>query len=219
MKFNPNDLEGFILEGINIGKQTVVVENCTQLSGLRRRYLDWIYQIKEFLEKEKVSFSEESFFYEEDEVMGTINRGCGINIQDEFAQQLIKNIRLEVRNKLRYLRNTAKKLKKTNQNIIFLDTAGNLWREPRKSYCYPLGEKSERFSIIKLLAENKGYLKTKDISLALNGKSEQSIRTEIGKIRKNISRYLKINSKGIIEAKKESGYRISPDYKIVLKKD
>jgi len=100
---------------------------------------------------------------------------------------------------------------------LYLNKVGDLWREPKNKYCYPMNEKSERHRIVRYLVVNKGYQNTRDISYALNGKSEQSIRTEIGKIRKNISKYLKVESDEVIEGRKESGYRINPKYKITLK--
>jgi len=114
----------------------------------------------------------------------------------------------------------AKKAKKdTTNDILYLNDAGDLWREPKSKYCYPMGENSDRYKIVRYLASNNGYQQTLTISSALDGKNEQSIRTEIGKIRRNITKFLRIKDEGIIEGKKESGYRINPKYKIILKKE
>ncbi len=112
---------------------------------------------------------------------------------------------------------SSRKRTKNSSLELYLNAVGDLWREPKSKYCYPIGETSERHKIVRFLIKNKGYQKTRAISDAVDGKSEQSIRTEIGKIRKNISKYLGVKNKEIIESKKESGYCINPEYKITIK--
>ncbi|OGZ32451.1 MAG: hypothetical protein A2V69_02425 [Candidatus Portnoybacteria bacterium RBG_13_40_8] len=99
---------------------------------------------------------------------------------------------------------------------LYLGNDGSLWREPKDKYCYPMGEKSDRHKILRYLVEKKTYVQTKDISNYLEGKSEQSIRTEIRKIRNNTKKFIKIKD-NIIESKRESGYKANPKYKIYLK--
>ncbi len=107
---------------------------------------------------------------------------------------------------------------KNNPSELYLNAVGDLWREPKDKYCYPMGEKSDRHKLLRYLATNKGHKQTADISLALEGKNEQSIRTEIGKIRGNIKKYLNIDGKQVIEeGRKGSGYRIGSKYKITIK--
>lgn len=107
-----------------------------------------------------------------------------------------------------------------NPSELYLNTVGDLWREPKVKYCYPMDERSDRHKIFRYLATNEGYQQTADISSALEGKSEQSIRTEIGKIRGNIKKYLKIDGKEIVEeGRKGSGYRIGSKYKITIKRE
>ncbi len=102
---------------------------------------------------------------------------------------------------------------------LYLNKSGDLWREPKKRYCYKMGVKSDRYKIIRYLVTNKGYQQTSNISSALEGKKEQSIRTEISKIRSNVKKFLKINGNQFIEAKKGSGYRIGTDYKVKIEKE
>lgn len=100
--------------------------------------------------------------------------------------------------------------------LLYLAKEGNLYREPRERYCYPMSANSDRFRIVLYLAQNSGFRETSDISLALEGKDKQLIRTEIRKIRENIKKYLKLNGKKVIESKRDSGYRIHPNCKIRL---
>ena len=109
--------------------------------------------------------------------------------------------------------------KQNIQKVVYLNQFGDLFREPRKKYCYSMGERSDRHKLIRFLIENKGYQDTRLISSKLNNKSIRSVQTEIGKIRKNIHKYLKIDGKDLIQAKKESGYRINPKHKIILKNE
>ncbi len=112
-----------------------------------------------------------------------------------------------------------KSLAPSSSSELYLNAVGDLWREPKAKYCYSMDEKSGRHKIFRYLANNKGYKQTADISSALDGKSEQSIRTEIGKMRGNIRKYLKIDGKQVIEERKGSGYRIGSKYKITIKRE
>jgi len=100
---------------------------------------------------------------------------------------------------------------------LYLNSVGDLWREPKTKYNYSLGENSGRHKIVRFFATHGGYQKTSDIAMALEGKDEQLIRKEIGKIRGNIKKFLKLNGKDVIEMRKGSGYRIGPAYKIIPK--
>lgn len=102
--------------------------------------------------------------------------------------------------------------------ILYLDNYGNLWHGDKEKNCYPMDAKSGRFFIFKYLVDNKGFQETAAISSALGGKNTQNVRTEIGKIRSNISKYLGIDGKDLIEVKDGSGYRINPKYQIVWQK-
>ncbi len=97
---------------------------------------------------------------------------------------------------------------------LYLNADGDLYREPKSKYCYPLT--GDRHKIIRYLATHSGYQKTSEMALALE-KDGQSIRKEIGKIRGNIKKLLKLNGEDVIEMRKGSGYRISPSHKIVPK--
>lgn len=114
-------------------------------------------------------------------------------------------------------KNTGKK--QVAGDELYLNSNGDLWREPKTKYCYPMGETSDRHKIVRYLAMNRGYRQTSQISSALEGKDEQLIRKEIGKIRGNINKFLKLNGKDVIDNKKESGYRIGLNYRIQPKEE
>lgn len=118
------------------------------------------------------------------------------------------------------LRNAIEtKSQKEKIPILYLGAVGDLYREPKEKHCYQMGEKSDRHKIIRFLATNAGYQETKLIAFELGNKGEQTIRTEIGKIRDNIKEYLSIKGKDFLQGRKGSGYRINPKYKIVLKNE
>ena len=116
--------------------------------------------------------------------------------------------------KLIQYKNTLLKKEQTEEAALYLNRVGDLYREPKEKYCYPMDEASDRHKIIKFLLTNTGYQATKLISVELGSKNEQTIRTEIGKIRGNIEKYLGIDGKDFLEGKKGSGYRINPKYKV-----
>lgn len=100
---------------------------------------------------------------------------------------------------------------------LYLNNVGDFWREPKDQFCYPIGETSGRHKIIRFLTTHGGYQQTSDIAADLEGKDEQLVRKEIGKIRGNIEKFLKLDGEKVIEMRKGSGYRIGPSYKIILK--
>lgn len=110
------------------------------------------------------------------------------------------------------------KKKQIKETALSLNQNGDLYREPKDKNCYPMGEKSDRYKIVRYLIENKGYQLTNQISLNLEGKDEKSIRTEIYKIN-NIAKGKLHLTENLIQGKKESGYRINPKYKITFKNE
>ncbi|MDE1969996.1 MAG: hypothetical protein KGI50_00210 [Patescibacteria group bacterium] len=112
---------------------------------------------------------------------------------------------------------STKKDSKTIPVTLYLNTTGDLWREPKEKFCYPIKEKSDRHKIVRYLATHKGIQQTLDMSNEFEGKPLQSIRTEIGKIRGEIKKFLKIDGKRVIEeGKTGSGYMIGRGCKIKI---
>jgi len=134
-------------------------------------------------------------------------------IQKDFLEEGLEKI---AKLKKDEKRNKKKQIK---EGTLYLNQNGDLYREPKDRYCYPMGEKSNRHKIIRFLVMNKGYQPTGFISTELGIESEKTIRTEIGKMRNNIKKYLKIDGKDFLQGKKESGYRINPKYKITFKNE
>lgn len=164
----------------------------------------------------------------EDEILYDLQKWGALKIDDkeridnEFVYYLkilpkFEKLYLDHKNKLT---KTEKRVEEKGKPtpVLFLNESGDLWREPKSKYCYKMGEKSNRHKIIRYLATNKGYQQTTGISSMLENKSEQSIRTEILKIRNNIKKFIKIDGKQILEARKGSGYRIGQNYKIRTEK-
>ena len=108
-------------------------------------------------------------------------------------------------------------LRSSMPTVLYLNDIGDLWREPKERFCYPIGETSSRHKIVRFLATHNGYQQTSDIAADLEGKDEQLVRKEIGKIRGNIEKLLKLKGEDVIEMRKGSGYRIGPAYKIIPK--
>lgn len=111
-----------------------------------------------------------------------------------------------------------KGIKEAEKILIFLNRFGDLYREPKSKYYYPMGEKEDRYKIVRHLLTNKGYQQTSQIALIFNNKSVDSIISEIGKIN-SISRGKLTIKDNIILGKKGSGYRMNPIYKFSLKNE
>jgi hypothetical protein len=107
----------------------------------------------------------------------------------------------------------------TNGTILYLDKNGNFWHGDNKKFCYPLDAKSNRFKIVKYLIENKGFQPTDEIITHVGTKNTKTLRSEIGVIRGNVSKFLGIDGKELFDSKNDSGYRLNPKYKILIVKD
>lgn len=100
---------------------------------------------------------------------------------------------------------------------LCLNSDGDLWREPKEKYCYPMMKSGERLKIVRFFAENMspGFIETQNIALKLDKKT-QYIRSEIGKINRKAKHKLKLKVK-MIEGKQGNGYRLNSVIKIKLR--
>jgi hypothetical protein len=131
----------------------------------------------------------------------------------------LKNIEQNVKKKLekRAKKHTEIIKKQPTKIALYLNQDGDLYREPKKKYCYKIGKMSNRHRIIRFLVVNKGYQSTKLISFEANNKNVRTTRSEITKMRDNIEKYLKIDGRVLLQGQKGNGYRINPKYNIIPK--
>lgn len=108
------------LEGVNITRGVKLVKDCIKLSDLKKHYILWVYDIQDFVNL-IASRPEKSFFFEDDYVFQTIDRGCGIDFNDEFCQKLLKDIFEETKKKLQSLRKVKEELTKKIQEKEFFN--------------------------------------------------------------------------------------------------
>ncbi|OGZ70254.1 MAG: hypothetical protein A2904_01145 [Candidatus Staskawiczbacteria bacterium RIFCSPLOWO2_01_FULL_33_9] len=128
----------------------------------------------------------------------------------ELTEEIKNSVLTEIQNN-KQEKSGKKSPEKINLN---LDRRGNLCNE--KGKCYEMGETSKRHKLIRFLTENSDYQPTKLITDSVGYQNNQTTSGEIIKIRKNIKRDLSIKGKEFLEAKKDSGYRINPKYKIKI---
>jgi len=208
----------------NVGKFDIITEvskisTNRPLSGLEKKLEE--EKRKEFKklydEQKELDGVGEKLIQEQNEKETPIQKAAKNMLKKLEERETIKSKLIDELNSQGLLK-TGKRNKQSICQELHLELDGNLWRESKKKFCYSMGERSDRNKIIRYLATNKGYQQTAEISTELDGKSEQSIRTEIGKIRGNIKKFLKIDGKRVIESKKDSGYKIGAGFKIVIKK-
>ena len=126
----------------------------------------------------------------------------------------------------------AQPLRKVNADsaagILYFDKNGNLWHGNKEENLYPITKGSDRFFIFKYLVDNKGFQDTESITSDVNAKlpkrktsqkekdpkTSQNVRTEIGKMRRIISKKLGIDDL-ILTGGNDNGYGLNPKYKIV----
>ena len=137
------------------------------------------------------------------------------NLTDECTIFCPPDFRLRAKE---YLVELGVKENNSSTSILYLDKDGNFWHGDKEQFCYPMKATSNRFCILKYLIENEGYQSPRDMLPHVKTKTTQTLRSEIGKIRKNIIKFLSINGDDLIDSKDDSGYRINPKYKILLSK-
>jgi len=121
--------------------------------------------------------------------------------------------------KLVKIQKQEKKEKQTKETTLYLNQNGDLYKEPKERYRYPMSESEGRHKIVRYFVENKiyNYYPTPELATALE-KDETLLMKEIGKINTIIQTKLKLKDK-ILDGKRGSGYRINPNYKIILKNE
>ena len=129
----------------------------------------------------------------------------------ELTQETKDSVLTEIEAKSQEEKNGKKK---TERVMLFLDKRGRLCNAKGKGY--EMGEAYKRHKLIKFLTENSDYQPTKFITESVGYVNNQTTSGEIIKIRKNVKRDLNIKGKEFLEAKKDSGDRINPKYKIKI---
>lgn len=116
-------------------------------------------------------------------------------------------------------KNSSGGTKNKDASVIYLDKNGDLYREPKKTFCYPMSGKGIPLKILKHFAENPNIdfeENTETIATRLGMDTEQ-LRKEIGKLRRNVENSLKLGKGfGLIESRQNSGYRLNPNLEIIV---
>lgn len=162
-----------IVEGINISRQAKnLIYDFDSLVDVHRRYILWIDDIKESLnKKEIVKKIDISRFYEADSIPDIFPGGIEYsNIESKESQELLKNIKSETNRKLDYLREikktlkakefdkkTSKKRKRRKNNYTFsFDSIKSILFIKNKSI--KIKKLSDQYFLLKTLFENKSEL-------------------------------------------------------------
>lgn len=92
---------------------------------------------------------------------------------------------------------------------LFLTEDGDLYREPKSKYCYPMREEKMRLAILRNLGHE--FKKTRDIQEEVGSTSTNSIRKAVGGINRNAKLLLELK-RALIQSKAYSGYKINSFY-------
>ena len=183
------------------------------------RYTGDIEELVEFRIDIKKFTNEEIYPDEVDGIIAKINTKCGFSYHITNLAPMFNGtvqIVIEKQGKITWAQiiKNLKKYKKLEHEeaakiIFYLDQSGDLWKEPKEKYCYPMMEQKERLKIVKYFANNKTlkYIDTKLIAITL-GKNIDYLRVEINKITEK-----KLGVE-IIEGRQGSGYRLNLNVQI-----
>lgn len=140
----------------------------------------------------------------DEEAIETTDYSYLVKLNDKKFEEVYENLKVKSQKGQRRSEAT---------NHLFVDENGNFWAEPKELLCYPMDKESARLKILLYLVDNNNFQSTESIAKHLGDKDNQGIRTEIGKMRINIKKFLRLDN--VIESKKDSGYRINPAYKVI----
>jgi len=100
---------------------------------------------------------------------------------------------------------------------VHLTPQGDLYREPKESFCYQMSSKGVPIKILKHFANNPNteYQDDTAATAIAIGIGTEQLRKEINKMRKPIRDALKLET-DLLEGRKNSGYRLNPKVKLLL---
>jgi len=102
--------------------------------------------------------------------------------------------------------------KNGEQILLVLTSDGDLYKEPRKKYCYKMGKMTKQLAILKIMKST--YMKTGVIRGRAKIINDEAVRKYIGTFRQKAQDRLGLKS-DIIESNGKDGYRINPLYKLI----
>ena len=103
---------------------------------------------------------------------------------------------------------------KKDRTLLTLSPEGDLYREPKEKYCYPMRKEKNRLKTLRSLT--KKYKDTQAIQIETESINTATVRKAIGEINRKAKSLLKLK-KNLIESKPYSGYRISHFYRLIRK--
>ncbi len=93
--------------------------------------------------------------------------------------------------------------------FLYLDRGGDLYRDPKIKYCYPLAGSGMRLKLLRALGYD--FIPTVDLQVRAGSGSVASIRNAVNEINRNVHSKLKLKE-DLIVGKPGSGYRINDMY-------
>jgi hypothetical protein len=102
-------------------------------------------------------------------------------------------------------------LNRQHEIVLYLTKDGDLYREPKERYFYPMRESKLRLKILNTL--NHEYKQTEDIRDQIRSMSTGAVRKAIHEINEKAESLLKLEHK-LVESKPYSGYKINSIYYI-----
>lgn len=140
------------------------------------------------------------------------------SLSDEEIQAIIKQASERTAEVM--IKEIRKEQKKYDATQLFLTLSGDLYREPKDKYNYPMRDSLMTQGIVRFLAEAaskdpRRYTETKTIQEFVQSKSPESVRGAIKDINNMAKQNLKIKEK-LIDSKYGYGYRVNPIYKIEI---
>lgn len=95
---------------------------------------------------------------------------------------------------------------------IILTAEGDLYRDPKCSYCCSIKKDSQRFKILKIIGNE--YVPTATIRVKIGAKSDTAVRKAIGIINAKAKHFLNLDAP-LIKSRASQGYRINECYDFV----
>jgi len=142
-----------------------------------------------------------------------ILRNVYLNRRIETMEDIVERSLISIKNEIR-----AKKQDRVDRILLTLSDEGDLYREPKEKYCYPMKKSGLRLDIIRFLVDKKGFTPGDDINIGVGKEFAATSYAihEINRISQDLLHLPKSKEYNLIISKSREGYKLNPIYPITI---
>lgn len=198
-------LEEILLEGLNLQRKLGLVSDSMELSSVRDSYMLWRKVVQDYFTKDDFDFISISKIFEGDNVFKTLQHGCGIDLKDPLAKEIVIALEIELKTKIDFIREFAKEYFAKSGNTLFSKKGGQYFYKGRPISLTPGNLSTDFFKIVVNNVDSDGFLAKSFVKEQLLLKGHEVGASTFRNVINNLFRQLRVDN-NIIK-------NISPDNK------